>query len=48
MCSNDMYAGIKDGTYQLINKEQYDKLSEQDKHNFQLIQATNVKLQEIV
>lgn len=48
MFSNNMYAGTKDGTYQLINKEQYDKLSEQDKQNFQLIQSSNVKLQEIV
>ena len=48
MFNNDIYAGIKDGKYQLINKEQYDKLSEQDKQNFQSIQATNVKLQEIV
>ena len=46
--NNNMYAGIKDGTYQLINKEQYDKLPEQDKQNFQPIQSTNVKLQEIL
>lgn len=46
MFNDNAYAGIKDGTYQLINKEQYDKLSEQDKQNFQPIQAANVKLQE--
>lgn len=46
--NNNMYAGIKDGAYQLINKEQYDKLPEQDKQNFQPIQSTNVKLQEIL
>lgn len=46
--NDNIYVGIKDGIYQQINKEQYDKLSEQDKQHFQPIQSTNVKLQEIL